>query len=147
MVTINQEAPVIARSSIHINAGPETVWEIISDISRWPSWNPDVSETAVHGALAPETTFTWKAGPGRIRSTLLEVEPPRNIAWKGRTMGITAIHTWQIQPDGDGVALVTEESWDGLPVRLFRGAMRKALERAMATGLDAAKQASEVATK
>jgi uncharacterized protein YndB with AHSA1/START domain len=141
--TIDPEAPVIARGSIHIKGSPEAVWRTISDIPSWPHWNPDVTEAALHGSLAAGTAFTWKAGPGKIRSTLLEVDPPHRIAWVGKTIGIAAIHTWQIRPSDDGVELVTEESWKGLPARLFRNAMQKTLDRAIADGLDAAKRAVE----
>jgi hypothetical protein len=140
---IDTNAPAVAEGSIHIEASPAVVWETISDIGSWPRWNPDVAEASLEGALAPESTFTWKAGPGRIRSTLVEVDPPRNIAWTGKTMGIHAIHVWHIEPVGDGVELTTRESWTGLPVRLFRSAMQKTLDRALATGLQSAKQEAE----
>lgn len=141
--TIDRNAPAIARGSIQIEASPETVWAIISDIERWPLWNPDVTDAELDGALAAGGTFTWKAGPGKIRSSLSEVDAPRRIAWKGKTLGIKAIHTWAIEPVEHGVVLTTEESWSGFPVSLFTGSSQKTLERAVTSGLEAAKSAAE----
>ena len=141
--TIDRKAPAIARGSIQIEASPETVWDIVSDIERWPEWNPDVTDAELHGSLAAGGTFTWKAGPGKIRSSLSEVDAPRRIAWTGKTLGISAVHTWVIEPTENGVELTTEESWSGLPVRLFPGSSQRTLDKAVSTGLHAAKQAAE----
>lgn len=144
--TIDQSAPATARGSIQIDASPETVWAIISVIESWPTWNPDVTESELHGALAAGSTFTWKAGPGKIHSELLDVDAPRRIAWTEKTLGITAIHTWDIDPNDGGVELTTEESWSGLPVRLSPTSSRKTLHGAVTTGLQAAKRTAETAT-
>lgn len=79
--------------------------------------------------------FRWRAGPGTITSTLERVEEPRLIAWTGRTLGITAIHFWHLQPR-DGTTLVrTEESYEGLVATLLRRYLKKTLDTALAEGL------------
>jgi hypothetical protein len=143
MTSIVEEAPVIARGSVTIDASPETVWATISDIARWPEWNPDVSAAHLNGPLAAGTEFTWKAGPGTIRSTLLQVDPPRTIAWRGETMGIGAVHIWHIEAGDDHVTLSTEESWTGLLPRLLRRPMQRRLDAAIEAGLAAAKAGAE----
>jgi uncharacterized protein YndB with AHSA1/START domain len=40
---INEEAPVVGRSEIEIDAAPEVVWDVLTAIERWPSWNPTSS--------------------------------------------------------------------------------------------------------
>jgi len=85
--------------------------------------------------LAEGSVFRWKAGPGTVTSTIQRVEPPRLIAWRGKTLGIKAIHFWQLEPR-DGTTLVrTEESYDGLVARLLRGSLQKTLDSALADGL------------
>jgi hypothetical protein len=89
----------------------------------------------VEGSVTPGTVFRWKAGPGTITSTIRRVEAPRLIAWTGSTLGIQAIHYWYLEPR-DGTTLVrTEESYEGLVARLFRGFLQKTLDRALAEGL------------
>lgn len=143
--TIDPKAPVSATGSIDIDAPPEVVWNLLTDIVNWPRWNPDVTEARLSGDLAPGSEFVWKAGPGTIRSTLLEVEPPESIAWSGRTMGIEAVHIWSIEPNGSGSTLSTSESWRGLLPRLLKGAMGRTLDKAIQAGLQAAKVAVEAA--
>jgi uncharacterized protein YndB with AHSA1/START domain len=142
-ITLPSDAPVIARGSVVIDAPPSVVWKTISDIDQWPTWNPDVSSARLDGNLEVGSTFRWKAGPGTITSTLLEVEPGRSIAWRGSTMGIRAVHIWRIEADGNGTRLETEESWDGLIVRLLARSMHARLDTAITRGLEAARSAAE----
>jgi hypothetical protein len=79
--------------------------------------------------------FRWKAGPGTITSTLESVEPPKVIAWTGKTVGIKAIHVYQLEPRGETTIVKSDESWDGLIVRLFRGPMTKTLQKSTESGL------------
>ncbi|WP_321423319.1 SRPBCC family protein [uncultured Methanobacterium sp.] len=143
MVNINEEAPVLAKAEIEINAHPDKVWDIITDIESWPQWNPDIKEVTLHGDLKPGTHFQWKAGPGKISSVLQNVEPPTLIAWTGKTMGINAIHVWKIETiDGKTLAR-SEESWDGLLSRAMHGRLQKMLEESLQAGLKYLKAEAE----
>ena len=126
---VNRDAPAIATGEIEIGAEPETVWQVLSDINRWPSWNPDVKEATLSGGLNEGSVFRWKAGPGTITSTLERVDPPREIGWRGKTMGINAVHVYRLRPHGEGTKVHTEESFDGLVVRLLRSSTRKSLKK------------------
>ena len=140
---INPQAPVVGKSEIEIAAPPEAVWDVLTAFERWPSWNRDVKSMSMEGPVSPGTVFRWKAGPGTITSTIQQVEPPRQIAWTGRTLGIDAIHFWYLEPR-DGATLVrTEESYEGLVARILRGSLQKTLDRALADGLRALKSEIE----
>jgi uncharacterized protein YndB with AHSA1/START domain len=131
----NGEAPVVGASEIEIAASPEAVWEVLTAFERWPSWNREVKSMTIDGSVAPGTVFRWKAGPGTITSTIQEVAPPREIAWIGKTLGIKAIHVWHLEPQNGRTLVRTEESYEGLVARLFRGPLQKTLDRALADGL------------
>lgn len=130
----DRAAPVFAESSIQIDAPPEIVWEVMADIDSWPTWNADVKQARLQGDLREGTTFEWKSGPGTIKSTLREVTAPSRLGWTGSTLGIKAIHIWKIEPADGGSVVSTEESWDGLVVKLTRKASQKTLEKALAEG-------------
>jgi carbon monoxide dehydrogenase subunit G len=132
---INQAAPVVATGETEVAASREVVWDVLTDIERWPSWNPDVRSVSMDGGLLQGAEFRWKAGPAMITSTLQHVDAPRRIAWSGTTFGIGAIHVYVL--DGrDGATLVrTEESYDGRVARLFRGRLQKTLEDSLESGL------------
>jgi len=142
-VEIDSSAPAVASSEIEMHASPEVVWRALTDIAAWPSWNPDVRSVEIDGPPAPGTTFRWKAGPGSITSILREVDLPRRIAWTGKTLGITAIHVYELEPQDDVTLVRSAESWDGLVVRLLRRRMSKTLEEATAAGLERLKREAE----
>lgn len=126
---INRNAPATADGELRIDADPETVFEVISGIDRWPSWNPDVKSVRVEGPVQPGTVFRWKAGPSTLTSTLRVVDPPREIAWTGTTMGIKAVHVFRFQASDGGTLARSEESWEGLIARLLKGYSRRTLDK------------------
>lgn len=132
---INEQAAVVSRSEIEIAASPETVWEVLTAFERWPTWNRDVKSMSMQEGVAPGSVFRWKAGPGTITSTIQRVEPPTLIAWTGKTFGIKAIHFWYLEPRNGNTFVRTEESYEGLVARLFRGSLQRTLDRALADGL------------
>jgi hypothetical protein len=136
---INEDAPVIGSSEIEIAAAPEHVWDVLTDFERWPSWNTDVRSMSMGGPVAPGSVFRWKAGPGTITSTIERVEAPRLIAWTGKTLGIKAIHFWYLEARNGKTVVRTEESYDGLVARVFRGSIQKVLDRALENGLQGLK--------
>ena len=124
-------------------ADPGTVWDVLTAVERWPSWNPDVKSATLDGSLAERGRFRWKAGPSTITSTIERLEPPRFLSWSGRTLGLTAIHEWKLEPKGDGTLVSTEESMEGLAARLLRGSFQKRLEKSLETWLAGLKQEAE----
>jgi hypothetical protein len=143
MFSVNEEAPVLARAKIQIDADPGTVWDIMADIEAWPRWNPDVKSTVLRGDLKSGTQFHWKAGLGNITSVLQDVERPYLLAWMGKTMGINAIHVWKIEEIDGKTTVETEESWEGLLSRAMHGRMQKMLEDSLKSGLEYLKVEAE----
>jgi uncharacterized protein YndB with AHSA1/START domain len=107
---VNRSAPVVAEGEIEIAASPETVWDVLADISSWPKWNPDVKSVSLDGDVAEGSEFRWKAGPGTITSTIRRLEQPRFIGWTGRTLGIGAVHVYRLEPRDGSTLVTTEES-------------------------------------
>ena len=139
----SMEAPVRSKRAIEIAAPPDIVWDVLTRFDRWPQWNPDVKSMAFDGPLAPGSEFRWKAGPGTIVSTLEQVEPPRFVRWRGRTMSIRAIHEWRLERNDRGTAVETEEILCGLLARLLRGPIQKTLDKSLADGLEHLKREAE----
>jgi len=140
---IHENAPVVARSRVQVAAEPQAVWDVLTDLEKWPTWKTDVRSLALHGALKPGTVFVWKAGPGQITSTLHEVDPPRAIGWTGSTFGIKAIDTFRLEAHDGGTLVSEAESWEGLVARLFAGRMRKTLQSSLDKGLAELKAEAE----
>ena len=116
----------------------------MTDINNWPNWNPEVNKASLNGEVKEGKTFQWKAGPGTIKSTIRSVENERLIAWTGKTLGIIyAIHVWKLEPLNGKTLVRTEESWEGIVTRIFRGTMRTMLEKAIYSGLLSLKAEAE----
>ena len=137
------EAPVRSSREVEIAAPPEVVWEVLTRFEEWPQWNPEVKSMSFDGPVAPGSEFRWKAGPGTIVSTLEQVEPPRFVRWRGRTMSIKAMHEWRLEPRDGGTHVETEESFSGLLARLFRGQLQKTLDKSLDAGLEDLKREAE----
>jgi uncharacterized protein YndB with AHSA1/START domain len=142
-VAANGDAPVRSSAEIDIDAPPQVVWEVLTRFENWPNWNPDVKSMSFEGPLAPGSEFRWKAGPGTIVSTLDRIEPPRHIAWRGRTLTIKAYHEWWLEPRDGGTHVRTEESFFGLLARLLRSTLQKTLDKSFAEGLERLKREAE----
>jgi uncharacterized protein YndB with AHSA1/START domain len=132
---VNKAAPVVAADEIEIAAGPQAVWDVLTDFESWPRWNPDVKSMSLEGGLEKGSVFRWRAGPGTITSTIQHVEAPTEIGWTGTTFGIKAKHVYRLEPRAEATLVHTEESYEGLVARLLRGSLQKTLEKGLSDGL------------
>ncbi|MFF1487643.1 SRPBCC family protein [Streptomyces sp. NPDC058319] len=78
-----------------------------------------------------------------IGSTIYAVEAPRRILWGGTAHGITAIHEWRFEPDGDGTQVRNEESWSGAPVDADTENLRKLLSQSLDAWLERLRRTAE----
>ena len=143
---INTKAPAVAHHQITINAPIEKVWQLLSEINAWSTWQHDISSAKLDGALAPGSVFRWKSGGSSITSQIQEVVPQRRLGWTGKATGATAKHLWLLEPHANGVLVKTEESFDGLVVVLLKGMMQKTLDTSLQSWLLQLKKAAERAT-
>jgi uncharacterized protein YndB with AHSA1/START domain len=143
MTGINRRAPVTGSRQIEIAAPPALAWDVLTAIDRWPSWNSEIKTVAIDGAVDEGTKFRWRSGPGTITSTIQDVEPPSRIAWTGTTFGIRAIHVHTLEARDGSTVVRTEESYDGLVARIFKGPLKKTLDRALGNGLERLKVETE----
>ena len=132
---IDEKAPVIASGEIEVAANASIIWDIMSSINCWPEWNPDIKSASLQGELAPGSRFIWKTGHMTITSTILLMQMPCDLAWSGTTIGIKAIHIWQLEKRGENVMVKTQESWDGLLPCFLRGPMQRMLKSSIDSGL------------
>jgi len=117
---INGSAPMVARKQVFIEAGPEAVWKIQSDIDGWEGWQTAITKSQLDGALETGATFKWTSGGFTVTSTVQEVIPQRRLSWTGTGPGSRARHVWNFQPQEGGTLVSTEESMEGWLVSLLR---------------------------
>jgi uncharacterized protein YndB with AHSA1/START domain len=141
---VNPQAPVFQTNQILIQATPEQVWAVLTDVNRWPEWNTKITRASLKTTASLGSTFDWKVNGARIHSTLHTVQANRLFGWSGTTFGGSAIHNWRLEPTADGGTVVhVEESMQGWLVGLFKQKMNRDLKQDMAAWLEALKRESE----
>jgi uncharacterized protein YndB with AHSA1/START domain len=135
MKHVNTKAPVQSTATILINATSEKVWEVLTDIDRWPLWYPEIRRAKINGPLEPGTTFAWRTGGLHINSTLHIVEPHLHFGWSGKSVGLFAIHNWTLRSVDGKTQVSVAESMEGFVASLFKKKLNKTLEKQMHTWL------------
>ncbi len=74
-IPINQESPVKSQGEIVINAPTEKVWQILTTINNWPTWQSEVTESNLEEELKERAEFKWKAGGLSFTSQIHTVDP------------------------------------------------------------------------
>lgn len=120
--------------SVRIDAPPEVIWPLISDLERMGEWSPFCIGANMRGAgpaPGPGTRFTGRNRNGwhrwNTKCTVLASDPGREIAWAVAFCGFSvAFWRYRLEPSGDGATTVTE-SWRDLrtfPLFHFKPAVR-----------------------
>ncbi|PSK96785.1 polyketide cyclase/dehydrase/lipid transport protein [Murinocardiopsis flavida] len=144
MITeIDVAAPVVVRCDNVIDAPPWRVWQLLTDVSSWPDWQPDITAAAADRPLRTDSTFRWSTAGLDIEFTVYVLQPRRRILWGGTSHGITGIHLWTFDTIGSSVHVHTEESWDGNPVRSDIDGTRAALRESLTAWLGHLRRAAE----
>lgn len=142
-VPVTENAPVKSSKSIFINAAPEKVWQVLTDVNNWPKWNKDIPKAKVSGEIKPGTTFDWKTGGAAIHSAIHTADSCQALGWTGKTFGASAIHNWTLVAGNGGTTVKVDESMDGFLSKLFRKSFQKNLENGMLSWLEQLKAECE----
>lgn len=142
-ILTNPAAPVQCSKSILINARPARVWAILTNITNWATWQPDISKPTLNAPLQPGTTFDWKTSGAGIHSTLHTVEPNTKLGWTGKTFGMYAVHNWVLTEADGGTRVAVDETMEGLLASLFKTSFNKNLATGMQRWLEWLKTEAE----
>jgi len=119
------------KTSTDIDASPEAVWAVLSDLPSYPSWNPFIREASGSLAAGERLDLTMQPEGGRamrFRPTVLEAEPGRELRWLGRLVApgvFDGEHRFAIEPTAGGSRLIQEERFTGILVPLLAKGLRK----------------------
>ena len=107
---------------IEIDAPPAEVWAVLTDLSRYPEWNPHIRAGTGHVAVGNRLTLRMHPPKGRavtIRPLVLAAEP--GAEWRLRS-GLPGIagrllfageHSFTLTAADDGTRLVQSETFHG----------------------------------
>jgi hypothetical protein len=130
------------RTSVDIDAGPEFVWAVLTDVRAYPEWTPLI--LSAEGTFAPDggLTFTFPPFSSLLRATVpgrvLEVTPLRRLRYVLRfgRWGMPGLldteHMLTIERRDGGVRLWMELRFSGLLLPMMTRSLNR--ERAPAFG-------------
>ena len=118
----------IISAATEIGAPPMTVWAILTDLGRYPEWNPLFREAS--GEIAVGNLITLRSvhpANGRmmtVRPKIVVVEPGVELRWSAGLPGIIGgEHSFALTPRNGGTLLVQSESFRGLLAPFSRRTM------------------------
>ena len=109
------------RTEIEIAAAPERVWEILTNFSSFPEWNPYIRSASGEIGRGERLEVYLQPSEGcgmTFRPTVLNVDPGCEFRWLGHLLipGVfDGEHVFEIEPAADsGVRFVQRETFRGL---------------------------------
>jgi uncharacterized protein YndB with AHSA1/START domain len=99
-----------------IDAAPEQVWRVLTDIAAWPSWNSGVTKVDGRLELGEKLSITVEANPGRAFPVKVATRAePELIALRGgMPLGLfTGERTYTLQSEGDATRFTMREQYTG----------------------------------
>jgi hypothetical protein len=142
-------------TQIEIDAAPDAVWAILTDLPAYPDWNPFITSSEGVVAVGEQLTSRLEPPGGQaitIKPTVTEVEHGRSFEWLGRLVVpllFDGRHRFELVPNGDGTRLIHTEHFTGLLVPLLKKSLdTKTLAgfEAMNSALKARAEAADVAS-
>jgi carbon monoxide dehydrogenase subunit G len=134
---VDSHAPVFAQRQIFIEASPQTVWNILTDINNYSKWQTAISVSKLESPLKVGSVFRLKTYVGSLKVTfqgeIQVINPNQEIGWTGGSFGARAKHIWRLSPQNNGTLVITEESITGWSTRLIKLFNRKFLEKSLDT--------------
>ena len=88
-----------------INAGPEKVWAVLTDVAGYTEWNPAVVSLRGRIALGERLRLVSVVDPKRTFTLrVAELDRPHRMVWaNGMPLGLfRGVRTYELRPTGDG---------------------------------------------
>jgi hypothetical protein len=145
--------PAELTTFIDIDATPERVWQVLTDLPGYAEWNPFISEA--EGAFVVGDRVSMSVPPvnafvqPRLRPTVLEVDPCRRLRLWSRLdrLGIPGLFsvelTMTLTDHDGGVRLWQQDRYGGLLAPLLIGSLNRHRLAAYTAMNDALKQRAE----
>jgi hypothetical protein len=114
-------------TEVIVNAPLHTVWEVVTDLSRYSTWNPFIVSAEGEAAVGERLTNRMQPPDGKgmtFKPTVTEAEVDSTFEWLGR-LGVPGVfdgrHRFELSAMSDGgTRVVHREEFSGILVRFMR---------------------------
>jgi uncharacterized protein YndB with AHSA1/START domain len=138
---------VFVQNTVLIAAPLETVWALLIDCARWPSWYKHCSDVSLLQSgprLGPDSKFRFKTLGFYFEPWVETFDPPHMLVWLAKgPLGSSGAHAWFIEQTPEGCRVITEEAQRGLLPALLAPRTRRMLLTAHGEWLRALKALAE----
>ena len=117
-------------SEIEIAASAQRVWDILTDFSSYPQWNPFIRRISGEAKIGERLDVHLEPPESRgvtLKPKVLNIEPNRELRWLGHLLvpGLfDGDHTLAIEPlEENRVRFVQREAFKGLLAPLLAGSL------------------------
>lgn len=103
---------MITEDGVEIDAPPQLVWEVFTDVEHWPEWTTSVTSlVGLDGSsLAVGRRFAIKQpGMSKLVWTVTELDPGRSWTWVQRSPGVRVTARHDVIPQPGGRTLVRQQ--------------------------------------
>jgi uncharacterized protein YndB with AHSA1/START domain len=100
----------------HVDAPPERVWDVLTDVARWPEWTPTVTsvERLDDGPLAVGSQVVLRQPRlPKASWTVTEVVAGRRFTWEATSPGIRSVASHEVVTETDGSRVTLELTQHG----------------------------------
>jgi hypothetical protein len=111
--------PVEISTTIEIDASPEHVWAVLTDLASYSQWHPAfltvTGQLTAGSSLTITTTHPTSGRTMTAKVKVLTAEPGRELRWVSKLAGLTiSERRFLLSPAADGTSLVQAETYRGL---------------------------------
>jgi uncharacterized membrane protein len=103
---------MFAEDSVEIDAPPQLVWEVFTDVERWPQWTASVTSlVGLDGpGLAVGRRFAVKQpGMQKLVWQVTEIDAGSSWTWAQRSPGVNVVARHYVSARPDGGTLVRQQ--------------------------------------
>ena len=117
---IDERAAIQSSGEIDINAPIDRVWNVLIDLSSWPSFDPNFSDVRLESIVSVGTKASFKIRGFPIQGTFAVVKPNEELSWVGKSLWTKAIDRHVVEAISNlTTRLYIEESLSGVLVPLM----------------------------
>ena len=112
------------RTEIEIQASPEKVWQTLTNLDKYPDWNPFIHHAIGKAKVGEKVDITFRSGSKEmtLHCTVIKVVPNKELIWKYHVIlpGLfSGEHSFTIEPMGTNqVRFIDKEIFNGLLIPL-----------------------------
>lgn len=110
------------RTEIEIQARPDEVWQVLTNLDKYPEWNPFIKRAIGNATVGEKVEITVRSGAKEmvLHCIVARVEPNKELCWKYHVISpflFRGEHSFIIdQVESNRVRFIDREIFNGLLV-------------------------------